>query len=106
MIKSPGISIKTTMASTKSSVGSNQSIAHSESPVKHAQAPKGNPGKIAIKPELDYAYKGAKAMTDGNNGVAMGSFTPHNARTTKSGIFPKHPFAKSDPSSCKTGCAR
>ena len=96
--------IKTTLVSNKSTDGSNHSkgpsnqrIVHTTAPIKHPVAPKGNPGKIAIKPEWAYDNNGATGYTDGKKGVAPGSFKPHNSRSTASGVFQKHPFKKSDP---------
>lgn len=89
-IKSTGISIKSShRLAVLSGAGVSKQTMHSESPVKHASAPMGNPGRIATKAELEYCPK-SKDVTTGQNGVKMGSFKPHNARSTASGIFPKH----------------
>lgn len=98
-IKSNMIGVKSSHGgANRSHVGGSQSIAHQDTPVHHPVAPRGNPGKIAIKPEIDYGYRNATAKTNGNNGVAPGSFKASNARTTERVI---HPNPKHDPACVK-----
>lgn len=96
-IKSTMIKNRSTDGGNHSTTGSNQSIAHSESPIKHPVAPRGNPGKIAIKPEVSYDNNGAKGKP-GGNGVPMGSFQPSVARSEP---IVKHPNKKHDPAMCR-----
>lgn len=62
-IKSTSISVKSTHGVNKSTEGSDQSIRHSDSN-KHPSVKAGNPGKVAIKPELNYEPKN-KGITGG-----------------------------------------
>lgn len=103
-IKSTLVKNRSTDGKNHSSAGSNERIAHTTSPIRHPVAPRGNPGKIAISPELPYDNNNVGDSVDAGkkfNGVRAGSFTPHNARNTASGVFPKHPFKSSDPAACK-----
>jgi hypothetical protein len=67
-IKSTMIRNRSTQGGNHSTTGSNESIRHSGDQEEHftgSRVAAGNPGKMAIKPEIDYAYKGAKGDTGG-----------------------------------------
>lgn len=97
-IKSTMIKNRSTDGANHSTPPSNQRIAHTDSPIKHPVAPRGNPGKIAIRPEVAYDNKpGAKGIP-GGNGVPMGSFQPSVARSEP---IIKHPNKKHDPAMCR-----
>lgn len=68
-IKSTMIRNRSTDGGNHSTTGSNESIKHEDGPdrtfTNHSVA-RGNPGKVAVKPEIDYSYKGAKGDTGGS----------------------------------------
>lgn len=67
-IKSTGIKNRSTGGGNHSTTGSDESIKHDGDQEEHftrAKISAANPGKVAVKPELDYAYKGAKGVTGG-----------------------------------------
>jgi len=70
-IKSTGISNKSTGGGNHSSTGSDESIKHDgdqEEKFTRMSVPKGNPGKVAIKPEWSYDNDGSKGLESGQVG--------------------------------------
>lgn len=67
-IKSTMIHNRSTGGGNHSTTGSDESISHGGDQEEHftrQSVAKGNPGKFAIKPEIDYSYKGEKGITGG-----------------------------------------
>ena len=67
--------IKSTMIKNRSTDGGNHSTTGADESIKHggdqeehftrSRVSAANPSKVAVKPELDYAYKGEKGITGG-----------------------------------------